>query len=60
MNNSLKRYAAGKGVCLWEVAERFGMSDSSFSRKLRKAFDTEQTEQFMKFVDEIVAERGCK
>ena len=52
-NQELKMYAAGKGVRLWQVAEKFGVTDSYFSRKLRKQLSDEEVERFIKYVDEI-------
>ena len=57
-NKDLRLYAASKGVRLWQVAEKFGITDAAFSRKLRKVFSKENAEQFRKYVDEIVAESG--
>ena len=31
-NRELKLYAASKGVRLWQVAEKFGITDAAFSR----------------------------
>jgi AraC-like DNA-binding protein len=56
-NQNLKFYAQGKGVRLWQVAEKFGVSESYFSRKLRREFSEEESDKFRTFVDEI-AERG--
>jgi hypothetical protein len=55
-NNELKFYAANKGVRLWQVAEKFGITDATFSRKLRKEFSKEDADKFKKYVDEIADE----
>jgi hypothetical protein len=55
-NNELKCYAANKGVRLWQVAEKFGITDATFSRKLRKEFSKEDADKFKKYVDEIADE----
>ena len=34
-NDGLRIYAAGKGVRLWQVADKFGITDSYFSKKMR-------------------------
>lgn len=57
-NRELKLYAASKGVRLWQIAEKFGVSDAAFSRKLRKEFTREDAEQFKAFVDEIANKGG--
>lgn len=57
-NQEIKRYAKEKGVCLWELAEKYGMIDTHFSRRLRVQFTPEETEQAMRYIDEIAADRG--
>ena len=57
-NRELKLYAASKGVRLWQVAEKFGITDAAFSRKLRKEFSKEDAEQFKVYVDEIASNGG--
>lgn len=53
VNDDLRIYAAGKGVRLWQVADKFGITDSYFSRKMRKEFTKQDAERFRKYVDEI-------
>ena len=55
-NNELKQYAKQKKVELWRVAERFGFTDSVFSRKLRQEFNPEDAKKFRNYVDEIAKE----
>ena len=57
-NEKIRQYATEKKVFLWEVAMRFGIADSQFSRRLRVEFTPEETEQAMRYIDEIAAERG--
>ena len=57
-NDELRVYATSKGVRLWQVAEKFGITDAAFSRKLRKEFTKEDAEQFKKYVDEVASEGG--
>lgn len=57
MNEELKRYCASRGVRLWEVAEKFGISSCYFSVKMRKKFDDESAAKFRRFVDEIARGR---
>ena len=56
-NQKLREYAACKKVKLWQVAEKFGISDVAFSKKLRHELSKEEADKFKKFVDEI-AEAG--
>lgn len=56
MNNiELKFYASSKGVRLWQVADKFGITDSAFSRKLRHELSKEDAEKFKVYVDEIAS-----
>lgn len=59
-NTELKLYASQKGVRLWQVAERFGMIDSNFSKKLRKEFTPDAAEKFRRYVDEIAREKALE
>ena len=52
-NDGLRIYAAGKGVRLWQVADKFGITDSYFSKKMRKELSKRDAERFRKYVDEI-------
>ncbi len=61
MNTDLKNYARGKGLYLWQVAERLGITEFTLSRKLRHALKDEEHAAFIAAVDAIVEERntGC-
>ncbi len=56
-NKEIKDYAAAKKVFLWEVAARFGITDSHFSRRLRAEFTPEEKQQAMQYIDEIASGR---
>ncbi len=57
MNNKDIRDAASKsGVRLWQIADRLGMTDSYFSRKLRKEFSTGEKRTIIKIIAEIEKE----
>lgn len=55
-NVELKLYAASKGVRMWQVAEKFGVSEVTMSRWMRKEFDEEKAKDFRKHVDELANE----
>jgi hypothetical protein len=59
-NRELKLYAMSKGVRLWQVADKFGVTDVTFSKKLRHELSKEDAEQFKVYVDEIANEGGKK
>ena len=37
-NADIREAAKAAGVCLWQIAEEYGCTDSAFSRKLRHEF----------------------
>jgi hypothetical protein len=55
-NEKLRLYAASKNVKLWQVGERFGLSDVAFSKKLRHELSKEDADKFRGFVDEIASD----
>lgn len=56
-NVDVKLIAAGKGVKLWQIADRLGIADCSFSRKLRKELPQEEKEHILQIIAQI-AEGG--
>lgn len=54
----LKEYIQRNGLKLWQVADRIGMSDSSFSRRLRKPFTKAEFKQFEAIVEKMQLERA--
>ncbi len=55
-NVEIRRTAAGAGVRLWQIAEAMGMTDSQFSRKLRKEFSQEDKEKAFSIIRELSKE----
>lgn len=58
VNNEIRARAKEKGVFLWEVAEKIGIVDTSFSRKLRHELPDTEKQRIFKIIDNIAAERG--
>ena len=52
-NVELRTYALNHGVKLWEIAEKMGVSECTFSKSLRKEFDAEKKARIMKIIDEL-------
>lgn len=44
------------GLKLWQVADAYGVTDSYFSRLLRKDFTSEQTEKILSIINELKGE----
>ena len=57
MNAYIKRYAKDRGVKLWEVAYRYGITDATFSRKLRRELPTQEQEKIMEIINELAKEK---
>lgn len=53
MNVEIRREAAGAGVKLWQIADKLGITDSYFSRKLRKEFTNEEKEKIRAIIAEL-------
>ena len=62
MNNlyngsEIRQYILDKGILLWKVADKLGMSDGNFSRKLRHNFSEEDYNKIVSAVDELSKEK---
>lgn len=55
-NREIKEYIKSKSVPMWMVAERLGITDSSFSRMLRYEISEEKKSQIRAIADELAAE----
>ena len=56
-NREIRQSAKEKGVYLWQLAECVGLTDSNFSRKLRRELPDEECERILRLIDELAAER---
>lgn len=57
-NTEIREAAKRNGVRLWQVAEDIGITDASFSRKLRRELPAEERERVLNVIDKLAAERG--
>lgn len=57
-NMEIRKAAKISGVHLWEVAERYGVNDSNFSRKLRRELPQEEREKILGIIDTLAAEKA--
>ena len=55
-NNDIRTRAKEKGVYLWKIADRLGITDNWFSRKLRKELPMDEKERIFKIIDELAQE----
>lgn len=58
MNEKIRAYAQKRKIKLWEIAEKLGMQDSNFSKKLRRELNVNETERIIKAIDELAREKG--
>ncbi|MBQ6232124.1 MAG: hypothetical protein IJJ80_01290 [Clostridia bacterium] len=52
-NQEIKLKAAGAGVRLWEIAEKLGITDGNFSRKLRRELPEDEKNRILDIIKEI-------
>lgn len=57
-NKEIKEKAFKKNVRLWEIAQELGITDSYFSRKLRKEFSQAEKEKIFRIIDDLAAEKA--
>lgn len=56
-NKEIRDTAKEAGVCLWQVAEKLGVSDGNFSRKLRRELPDEDREKVLSIIRELSQEK---
>ena len=56
-NQDIREYAKSKGVKLWEIADKIGINDGNFSRRLRKELSESKKKELYVIIDNIVAEK---
>ena len=57
-NQKIRRTAAAAGVKLWQIANRLGITDSYFSRLLRKELPEKKQAEIMQIIAELEQEAG--
>ena len=57
-NQDIRRAAAKAGVKLWQIADALGITDSSFSRKLRKELPREDKDCIFSVIERLSREVG--
>ncbi len=56
-NLDIRKEASNAGVKLWQIAEKLGINDGNFSRKLRKELKAEEKTKIRAIIAEI---KGAK
>lgn len=58
MNNyDIKETAKKAGVKLWQIAEKLGINDGNFSRKLRKELNPEEKQKIFNIISDLENEQ---
>lgn len=57
VNETIRAAAKKHNVRLWEIAERFGVSDATFSRWMRQEFAPQRRKLALKYIYEIAKEK---
>lgn len=57
-NLEIRREAAKNGLKLWEVAEVCGVTDSTFSRKLRRELPSEQRDHILNMIYKLAEHKA--
>lgn len=56
-NTDVRTYAKQKGVFLYSIAEKIGISEGTFIRKLRKELTEQKKAEIREIVDKLSAEK---
>lgn len=54
----VKQLAKESGIFLWQIAEKLGINDGNFSRKLRKPLSEADTAKVLAAIDQLKAEQA--
>ncbi len=57
-NAQIRAAAKDAGVYLWEVAEKYGVTDASFSRILRRELPTQERDKVLTIIKELSTEKA--
>ncbi len=55
--SEIKKLVLDSGLKLWQVAERWGLTDGNFSRRLRKPFNASEVERIKEIIADIKSEQ---
>ncbi len=54
----VKQLAKQNAVCLWQIAEKLGINDGNFSRKLRKPLGEADSAKVLAAIDQLKTEQA--
>ena len=53
LNDDIRQAAQSAGVRLWQIAEKLGLSDGNFSRRLRRELSGEEKAKIMGLIEQL-------
>lgn len=56
-NHDIKEAAKKAGIKLWQIADKLGINDSNFSRKLRKELNPEEKQKIFDIIADLENEQ---
>lgn len=56
-NHDIKEAAKRAGIKLWQIADKLGINDGNFSRKLRKELNPEEKQKIFDIIAELQREK---
>lgn len=57
-NQQIREAAKNAGVKLWEIAAKVGVTDSNFSRKIRRELSQAETARILAIISDLAAEKA--
>lgn len=60
VNEIIRKKAKEKGVFLWEIAVKFGVSEPTFNKKMRSPFPEEDQNKILSIIDIVAREKQEK
>lgn len=52
-NQDIRNEVAASGLKLWQIADKLGMTDGNFSRRLRKELSDEKKAEIRAIIEEL-------
>lgn len=56
-NKDIREAAAAAGIFLWQVAEAIGVTDGTFSRKLRRELSADEKAEIFQIIQQLSSSR---
>ena len=57
-NKDIRNAVKAAGVCMWQVADAFGMSESGFCKRMRFEFAPEERQRVLAIIEELKVKNG--